>query len=275
MNIQLFRNWLLDERTIIRAVTATAMDNVTALAEVLGLLSVPLIPAILTGLSLVFGLHYTQAQAQAGWSLWASIVLAAVVIIALESLGIAASKTALRLYRAWQDQLVSRRDFLVTLSAVAMYTLLVFMIIALGEGLPPALLWIGYTSPFLAVTMYVVVGFSIDLHERTEQKAQALDMATRIENEVKMADLADYQARLNLKREMDMAAFQAKLDHKYNRLAAPRLSPHQARREAHQILQDEPLITGAELGRRLGLSERTGQLILNEINDANDANKGI
>lgn len=266
MNIQALRSWLLDERNIVRAVTSTTADNISAFAEVTGMLSMPFIPALLTALSLVFGI---QANTETNWPEWAAIAVAVVVVIALESLGITAAKTALRLYRAWQDQLSLGRDFAATVMATMLYASLVFAIIALGEGLPVELKWVGYASPFLAVTLYVVVGLNSDLQERVDRKEVAISFETQIENEVKLADLDDYKLRMQLKREADMADYQDKLEAKRRKReerSGPRLSPKQTRIEARKLLAQYPKISGAELGRRLNVSERTGQSIINEFN---------
>ena len=259
MSLQTLRSWLLDERTAVRAVSSTAADNLTALAEVIGMVSVPLIPASLTALSLVFKLT--------DWPRSAAITIAIIIILALESLGISASKTALRLYRAWQDDLVGKQDFLATLVATAIYALLVFLIIAFGDGLPKELRWIGYTSPFLAITTYIVIGLSTDLQERIERQEVALARKQAIANEVALADLDDYRVRQNLKREMELEAFRAKLLSKQTRQAeqtGPPLTPAEARARARELLEEHPTMTGAELGRKLGQSERTGQNIIKE-----------
>lgn len=230
------------------------------------MLFMPFIPALLTALSLVFGI---QANQSTNWPMWAAITVAVVVVIALESLGITAAKTALRLYRAWQDQLSLGRDFAATVAATLLYAALVFVIIAWGEGLPEELKWVGYASPFLAVTLYVVVGLNSDLQERVDKKEVAISFETKIENEIRLADLEDYQERQRLKREADMSAYQAKLEAKQKareKQDGPRLTPQQTRVEARKLISQYPNISGAELGRRLNVSEKTGQNIINEFN---------
>lgn len=257
--IQNIRDFLTGERAVVRSITTTAADNITATAEVTGMLSVPLIPAALTALSLIFTIKE--------WDTWAATTLAIITVIALESLGIVASKTALRLYRAWQDELTLFRDFLAAVIATAAYAILVLIIIVGGHTLPEALIMIGAVSPFLAIATYVVIGLGIDLQERVDHKEQALDFERKIDNEIKIADLEDYKARLNLERELKREAHRAKLEAKYSKNSHPKLTPQQARTQARQILNDNPDISGAELGRLLGRSERNGQDILNELQE--------
>jgi hypothetical protein len=270
MDIRRIRQWLRGERELVAATTATVTENIAALAEVSGMLLLPLIPAILTGMSIYFSLLSTSS-----WPQWAATTVALVVAAGLESLGIAASKTAMRLYRAWRDSLSLKAELYAVVSTTMLYATLVTAIIAFGEGLPQELRWVGYVSPVLAVSMYVVVGFNADIQERRDRELEAITFEQDLDNELRIAQLTDKKERMALKREQEMLAYQQKLDLKKIRDEAKLkdagsklgLTPAQRRIEARKLLQGNPAMSGSELGRYFGLGERSGQMLKRRLTD--------
>jgi hypothetical protein len=269
MKILRIRQWLRGERDLVAATTATITDNIAALAEVAGMLLLPLVPAILTGFSM-----YVALLRNPEWPQWAANVVAIVVAVGLESLGIAASKTAMRLYRAWRDKLSKKEELFAVIGTTLLYVALVTAIIGFGEGLPPGITrWVGYASPLLAVSMYVVVGFNADIQDRRDRKRESTDFEQNLTNELKIAELEDKKARLDLKRDQEMLKFRQKLE--LNKLKRERiladsqghlnLSPAQRKIEARKLLSQDPTISGAQLARYFGLSERSGQMLLKEL----------
>jgi hypothetical protein len=262
MKITKIRSWLLNEREVVGAVTTTFADNISSLAGVAGMLFLPLIPAGLTGLSLLF--------METTWPLWAVVAVAVIVAVGLESLGIAASKTAMRLYRAWRDDLSLISELIAVVIITGLYATLVFLVIWLSGALPDELRWIGYVSPFLAVGMYVVVGFNADLQQRRDELLQARALELDFELKIKTAEIEDATERLAIERKQDMAIFeqkqQIKLERAQARLDQPRLTPEESRRRAREIIAENPYITGAELARQLGVTRHTGSRILKEVN---------
>jgi hypothetical protein len=270
MNVLKVRQFLSWERDLVAALTATITDNIASLADVSGMILLPLVPATLTALNL-----YLALLARSTWPVWAATLVAVLVGGGLESLGIAASKTAMRLYRAYRDKLSLLSEVIAVILTTAIYVALVTAIIAFGEGLPQELRWIGYASPLLAVSMYVVVGFNADIQARRDRELEATNFERDLDNELRIAQLGDKKARLALKREQDMLAYQQRLNFKRLRDEAKlqdagsrlALSPTQRKVEARRLLAENPEMTGAELGRYFGLTARAGQILKKEIYD--------
>lgn len=264
--VERFRGWLLGEREVVAALSITAADNISSLAEVAGMITMPGVPALLSGLSLYFAL-----MASGTWSPAAIIAVALVVVISLECLGIAASKTAMKLYRSWRDQLSTQGEFMAVVVTTTLYALLVFGIVYMGRGLPSELQALGYASPFLAVAMYVVIGFNADLQQRRDQLLAASQRETEFENQQRIAELEDAARRLKMKREQEMQEFAQKLELKRLKAEARlletqadliQMSPGERFAKTCEMVRKNAKISPRELQMVVGTTERNCQMLL-------------
>lgn len=107
--------------------------------------------------------------------------------------------------------------------------------------------------------------------QRLETEAKELER-TRLELEVKR-DIAKLEAEQE--HAVKMARIEAKKSAKETRKIEPkkRISKEEKREISLNILREFPKISGAELGRKLDASDRTGQNILNELEQAGAISK--
>jgi hypothetical protein len=101
--------------------------------------------------------------------------------------------------------------------------------------------------------------------KRLEVEAQQKQAQLELQAKQKQAQLEAEQ-----KHAEKMARIEAKKDKKVtrNKPTKKRISKIEKREISISIIRENPLISGAELGRQLGSSERTGQTILNELTEA-------
>lgn len=273
-----FRNWLQGERTAVEATAVTIADNLTALFQIAGMLFLPGLPA-----SLVF------------YALWLSLpqapVLAAIAAVALEAVGVVSCKTTMRLYRGWRREYVQMPELITGVLAAMFYGGLVSVTLYFADGLPGLAGALGWISPWLAITLYLVTGFNVDLEIREEERADILayqrdqgrvleqaELDLRLKNLQLKAELAARQQEMRLTQEME--AFKAKLELK-NRAQMARLeaklansgqkrSPQALLQEAERIYGEyNGQISGPDMAELLGVELRTAQNYITRVKNSN------
>jgi hypothetical protein len=257
-----YRNWLIGEREAVEATTVTLSENIMALAQVVGMLSLPAVPATLVAIAL----HTDLTDTLPPVLLWPVV---AIVGAGLEALGITASKTAMRMYRAFKDQMTTRGELLTSILTVFFYITLTGIILYNDDSLTGLASALSLTSPLLSVTLYVVTGFNTDLQRREEKRKNLEERKEQISHEMELADVEDHRKRLEMKREQEMIAFKAQQEAKLQKVLAkattPQLSAQERDRVARQLLRQNPNISGVDLARQLGVSDRMGQIIKSQI----------
>lgn len=239
MTLDDFKNFLYKERQAVDALATTVKTNMASLMAILAAIAIPLVPAIFAA----NGVYVQTTTWSEDWRKWAAVATA----VAIEGAGMFLSILATKTYSAWQKKAATVKEIYAMAGAVGIYTVIVVVLIALSN-VPWGLKIIIALIPLLGVAFYIGMGFETDLANRLDE-------------------IADEKRR---KRDERMSAKSARSGaQKIGKVAqGSRVSKHEWRKFALDVLREDAYITGAELGRRLGASPRTGQNILNELEGA-------
>jgi hypothetical protein len=243
----------------------------------LGPFCVALMPALFTGYSIYF-----TFRIEAGTRL--ALFFAIVVGLAMETVGIVATHTALDLYNAVEDGYIKPVKFKLMVLLVPVYVLGASAVVFFSENaFTPLVKSLGVASPFLTVIVYVAVALARDIR-RAEMKQDKVESRQDKEKEAERKLRHEKEVlEIRLKHEENLAKIDAKNARKADDLPAKisensenspqvakntppiRVPKKEWRVQAVETLRHNPEISGAELGRRLGANARTGQLIINEL----------
>ncbi|MBE7553122.1 MAG: winged helix-turn-helix domain-containing protein [Anaerolineales bacterium] len=270
MNAKNFPQWF---DTLLDSIQSILLSILTKL----GPFFVALMPALFTGYAI-----FRTFKAEASPEL--ALFFALTVGIAWEVVGIVACHTALDLYNASETGIIQPGKFKLMAALVPVYVVGVAGVVYFSkEAFNPLVKGLGIASPFLTTIVYIAVALAHDI-SRTEAKREAIeDKQAQIEAEqrewqrekerLEMAQKhTERLAKIEGKKPASLAKSEAHgsaENAQHGRYAPPlRVPKSEWRAQALFILRENPYIKGAELGRRLGASERTGQNILNELEQA-------
>lgn len=239
MTLDDFKSFLYKERQAVDAVATTVKTNMASLMAILAAIAIPLVPAIFSA----NGVYVQTTTWSDDWRRWAAIATA----VAIEGAGMFLSILTTKTYSAWQKKAATVREVYAMAGAVGIYTVIVIVLIAMSD-VPGALKVIVALIPLLGVAFYIGMGFETDLANRIDE-------------------IADEKRR---KREERMSVKNAQGNaQKIGKIAqVSRVPKHEWRAVALNVLRENPHISGAQLGQKLGASRRTGQNILNELEGA-------
>jgi DNA-binding Lrp family transcriptional regulator len=240
----------------------------------LGPFCVALMPALFTGYSIYF-----TFRIEAGSNL--ALFFAIVVGLAMETVGIVATHTALDLYNAVEEGYIKPVKFKLMVLLVPVYILGASAVVLFSENaFTPLVKSLGVASPFLTVIVYVAVALARDIR-RAEAKQDKTESRQDKEKEAERKLRHEKEVlEIRLKHEENLAKIDAKNARKADDLPAKisenspqvakntppiRVAKNEWRVRAVETLRHNPEISGAELGRRLGANARTGQNIINEL----------
>ena len=232
MTLEDFKNILYKERQGIDALATTVKTNMASVMAIMAAIAIPFVPAIFAA----NGVYVQTSNWTDDWRKWAAIATAT----AIEGAGMFLSILATKTYSAWQKKAATLREVYAIIGAIFIYTIIVVVLIILSDA-PWSLKIIIALIPLLGVAFYIGMGFEVDLANRLDEAAE--------EKRRKRAE--DREKRIQRK---------AQKPSNDSRVPRPK------RREvALNILREDSRVSGAQLGVRLGVSKRTGQNILNEL----------
>ena len=235
MTLDDFKNILYKERQGIDALATTVKTNMASLMAILAAIAIPFVPAIFAA----NGVYVQTANWSEDWRKWAAIATAT----AIEGAGMFLSILATKTYSAWQKKAATLREVYAMIGAIVIYTIIVVVLITLSD-VPWSLKIIIALIPLLGVAFYIGMGFETDLANRLDEAAQE-KRRKREEGRKKTTEHG-----------------MQKPTH------SSRVPRHKRRATALGILREDSRVSGAQLGLRLGVSKRTGQNILNEMQQA-------
>ena len=240
MNLEDFKNLLYKERQGIDALATTVKTNMASFMAILAAIAIPFVPAIFAA----NGVYVQTANWSEEWRKWAAIAVA----LAIEGAGMFLSILATKTYSAWQKEAATLKEVYAMVGAILIYTIIVVVLIALSD-VPWGLKTIIALIPLLGVAFYIGMGFETDLANRLDEAAA--------EKRRKREEVREKRTQ----RKMQNTTKNSRV-------------PKQKRREvALNILREHPTISGAQLGVELGASKRTGQTLLNELEQAGTIHK--
>lgn len=232
MTLEDFKNFLYKERQGIDALATTVKTNMASIMAILAAIAIPFVPAIFAANGV-----YTQAVNWSDdWRKWAAIATAT----AIEGAGLFLSLLATKTYSAWRKKAATINEIYAMAGAILIYTMIVIVLILLSD-VPWTLKVIIALIPLLGIAFYIGIGFEVDLANRLDEAA----------------------AERRQKRQERQAA-----KHPQNTPQKQRISRQEWRQTAVNVIRENPQISGAKLAQQLGASERTGQNILNELEQA-------
>ena len=228
MTLDDFKNLLYKERQGIDALATTVKTNMASLMAILAAIAIPFVPAIFAA----NGVYVQTANWSDDWRKWAAIATAT----AIEGAGMFLSILATKTYSAWYKKVATLKEVYAMVGAIIIYTVIVVVLITLSD-VPWSLKIIIALIPFLGVAFYIGMGFEIDLANRLDEAA-----------DIKRKQREERRAKNN-----------------QNKAQSSRVPRLKMRDVALNILRENPDISGAQLGERLGRSKRTGQNLINEF----------
>jgi hypothetical protein len=238
MNLDDFKNALYKERQAVDAVATTIKSNVVGIAAIIAAVAIPAVPAIFSGRG-AYVLTRTWGDDLSWW-------LAITVAIAIEGAGLFLSWLATKTYSAWRKKVATEKEVWAMVGAVALYALIIIALISFSDA-PAGLKVIMAFVPLLGIAFYIGMGFETDLANRLDEAAAE----KRQKKEERAANRKPQNRKITA-----------------NSPAPSRVPKAEWRKSAVNILRENPDISGAKLAEYLGASERTGQNILNELEQA-------
>jgi len=243
----------------------TLQSIIIAALVYFGAFIVAAVPAVFTGMGVAsLFADVTIHSALIGW----------LVGIALEVVNIIVIHTASEFYT---DKPTGRFWILVWLIPVYVIGVELVMIYS-DNAFPPLVKSLGMVSPFFAIAVFIAAMFN-QWHKATRLESRELEeaeTAQQLERERFELEHKHELERLELeyRHSEKLAKIEAKKDTNLPRnkstrkLSRKRFSKIEKRQISLDIIRERPKISGAELGRQLGASDRTGQSILNELEQA-------
>lgn len=252
----------------------------------------PFLVAIMPGLFTGYAIYF-RFLAEAGYGL--ALAFAVITALALETVGIVSTHTAISLYNAMTRGIVKPVKFKLMAWLVPVYVGGVSSVVYFsGDVFTDLVRSLGVASPVLTCIVYIAVALARDITQ-IEEAQEAIeikeddseaDEQTRqrlIEDEERQHRYAQEAAEAEWKHEARMAKIvaantpqnqpanipQGTADNPQNGGIAGHLRTKRSdwRVNAARIYTANPQIAGAELARQLGCSERSGQNILRELKD--------
>lgn len=162
MTLDDFKNFLYKERQAIDALATTVKTNMASFMAILAAIAIPFVPAIFAA----NGVYVQTANWSDAWRQWAAIATA----VAIEGAGMFLSILATKTYSAWRKKAATMREIKAMAGAVAIYTIIVVVLIAMSD-VPTSLKFIIALIPVLGVAFYVGIGFETDLANRLDEAA--------------------------------------------------------------------------------------------------------
>lgn len=256
---------------------------IMSLLTKLGPFFVALMPALFTA----YAIFHTFKD-EAGPDL--AMFFAVVVGLAMETVGIVATHTAIYLYNAKEEGIIQPVKFNLMVWLVPVYVIGVALVVGFSkDAFTPLVKGLGVASPFLTCIVYVAVALARDISRVQSQQADKEEKQDRSQQDNLAWEREKERLEMEMKHKEKLARIEAKKaksrpqPETQNRTEPPqnghnappvRVPKSEWRERAREIFAQNPEISGAELGRKIGASERTGQNILLEIKSELNGNGG-
>lgn len=170
----------------------------------LGPFFVALMPALFTGYSVFY-----IFQDKAGRPL--ALFFALVVGLAMETVGIVATHTAIELYNGWQREFIQPVKFWAMIALVPFYVIGVAAVVYYaGDAFSDLVRALGIASPFLTVVVYVAVALARDLSNIEARHNLELDRQDEIEADDKTWQREKERLEIELRHKEKLARIEAK-----------------------------------------------------------------
>lgn len=235
MTLDDFKSFLYKERQAIDALATTVKQNMASILAIAATLAIPAVPAIFAA----NGMYNLTDKWTETWRAIAALAVA----VGIEGAGLFLSQLATKTYSAWKKNAATLNEVWTIAGAVAVYTVIAIALISFSD-VPTALKLVVGFIPILGIAFYIGMGFENDLANRLDEVA--------------------YEKRMKREEQRERAA-QRRAKNEGQSSRVPRVN---LRDSAVNILRENPDISGAQLGEMLGRSKRTGQNIINELEQA-------
>ena len=169
----------------------------------LGPFFVALMPALFTG----YSIFYTFTD-EAGEHM--ALFFAVVVGLAIETVGIVATHTAIDLYNAKQQDLIEPIKFRVMAWLVPVYVIGVALVVGLsGEAFTPLVKALGIASPFLTSIVYIAVALAQDMSRLESKQRLISERQSTLEDEDRQWQRVKEQREMEFKHQERLAKIRA------------------------------------------------------------------
>lgn len=203
-----------------------------------------------------------------------------VVGVAIETVGIVATHSAVDLYNAWQTGITQPIKFFVMAALVPVYVVTVALIVYFAPNAFTDLVrGLGIGSPFLTCIVYIAVALAGDIR-RIEAKQEAIeDKQGALEADALVWEREKERLILEQKHNEKLARIEAKnrpIARPIERLELDDLPSNQGKNGKKEqnldavlmFLDGKPDASLAEIGRYIGRSKSTAENYVNELMDA-------
>lgn len=252
----------------------------------LGPFAVALMPSLFTSYAI-----YHTFKGEAG--IYLAFAFAVIVGVAIETVGIISTHTAIDLYNAFEEEQVDWIKLMVMVSLVPVYVLGVSGTVWYAEGaFTPLVSSLGIVSPFLTVIVYIAVALARDLRrieakaKQKEAKEEKINAEMRKErredkNEQRQYDLERYRMELEARvklTELERKPKEEEAKVYQNNGNLPEWLPvvPQDRNHFRQLVKEGIIslpeyVTGSDLANHIPTvgSSRTGQNWLADVRNGN------
>ena len=218
---------------------------------------VALMPALFTAYSI-----YHTFKVEAGHEL--ALFFAGVVGLAMETVGIIATHTAIDLYNAKQQGLIAPGKFRLLTWLIPVYVFGVAGVVAFSkDAFTPLVKSLGIASPFLTCVVYIAVALARDLADTRARQDAVEERETERENDERQFERKKELLELELKHKERMARIVQKT------VKMPsNTTVKQPDNRTPNIYRHNPDAGVTEISRRLGVSRQTIYNYLEELEQA-------
>lgn len=243
----------------------------------LGPFAVALMPSLFTA----YAIFYTFAD-EAGPIL--ALIFAITVGLAMETVGIVATHTAIDLYNAKESGVIQPVKFRLMVWLVPVYVVGVSSVVYFSEhAFTPLVKGLGVASPFLTCIVYIAVALARDIRRTEAQQERVEDKQDDREDDERRWQREKERIEIELKHQEKMARIASKqrpntvqvpsnLDAQDRPLDAAneaRLASKEAKLDALlDFLTNNPFASYADIGRQIGLSKSSGENYARSLMDA-------
>jgi hypothetical protein len=247
--------------------TYTITHTIQAIFEVLGMLSLPALPATLVAVA-----AYNVAHQVFPNLTWVIVFVAGLIGLGMEALGMFSSKTVVGLWQAHKLKLADRDELGIAVVVMITYIVVVGVMVYYEDAFSGIVRAIAVATPLFSVGFYMMVGLGNSLRDRQLQHRRVLEAEWHSKEQQRLAEIDAYARRLewereekvkeqDLKREQKMLSYRKKLED----AGGPKVSKMERHKLLKEMLQKHVHISPTELANRWNVSAETIRLDVLEI----------
>ena len=261
------RNTLANIREVEEHGTHTVTHTIQAVFEVLGMLSLPALPATLVAVA-----AYNVAHPAFPQLTWAIIFVAGLIGLGMEALGMFSSKTVVGLWQAHKRKLATTDELVISIIVMLTYIVVVGIMVYFEDAFSGTIKAIAVATPLFSVGFYVMVGLGNSLRERQIQNHRLQEAEWHSQEQQRLAEIDAYAKQLEwerderakeqeLKRDQKMLRFRKKLED----AGGPKVSKQERQKLLREMMSKRMHISPTELANRWNVSTETIRLDMLEI----------